>query len=88
MTASPVGCVRASQAGTKLDRTQTAEGLLRIRMRTNNYLHLRYNSIQINKRRMASLLELMVFLAPPLRPDADRPCAMWPVGAVNTVELM
>lgn len=32
MTASPAGCVRASQAGTKLDRTQTAEELLRLIM--------------------------------------------------------
>lgn len=30
MTASPAGCVRTSQAGPKLDRTQTAVGLLRI----------------------------------------------------------
>ena len=30
----------ASQAGTKLDRTQTAVGLLRIGMQPNNYLHL------------------------------------------------
>ena len=28
MTASPADCVRTSQAGTKLDRTQTAEELL------------------------------------------------------------
>lgn len=34
MTASPVDCVRTSQAGTKLDRTQTAEGPLRIGIRT------------------------------------------------------
>jgi len=25
---------------------------------------------------MISLLELVVFLAPPLRPDADQPCAL------------
>ena len=31
-TASPAGCVRPSQAGTKLERTQTAAGLLRIGM--------------------------------------------------------
>ena len=29
MTASPAVCVRTSQAGTELDRTQTAVGLLR-----------------------------------------------------------
>lgn len=28
------------------------------------------------------------FLAPPLRPDADRPCALRLAGAVNTVEPM
>lgn len=28
------------------------------------------------------------FLAPPLRPDADRPCAVWLAGAAGTVELM
>lgn len=33
----------------KLDRTQTAEELLRLGMQSNNYLHLRINSIQINK---------------------------------------
>lgn len=37
---------------------------------------------------MTSLLELVVFLAPPLRPDADRPCALQLVGAASTVELM
>lgn len=31
-TASPAGCVRPSKAGTKLDRTQTAAGLLRLDM--------------------------------------------------------
>ena len=34
---------------------------------------------------MTTLLELMVFLAPPLRPDADRPCALRLAGAVGTV---
>lgn len=34
MTASPADCVRASQAGTKLDRTQTAAVLLRFSMQT------------------------------------------------------
>lgn len=34
MTASLAGCVRASQAGSKLDRTQPAEGLLRFNMQT------------------------------------------------------
>ena len=38
--------------------------------------------------RMTTLLELVVFLAPPLRPDADRPCALRLAGAVSTVELM
>jgi len=33
MTAPPAGCVQPSQAGTKLDRTQTAEGLLRFVMK-------------------------------------------------------
>lgn len=88
MPATSAGCVRASQVISKLDRTQTADGLLRIRMQTNKYSHLRYNSLQINKRRMTSLLELMVFLAPPLRPDADRPCALRLAGAASTAELM
>ena len=34
---------------------------------------------------MTTLLELVVFLAPPLRPDADRPCALRLAGAVGTV---
>lgn len=29
-----------------------------------------------------------MFLAPPLRPDADRPCALRLVGAASTVELI
>ena len=37
---------------------------------------------------MTALLELVVFLAPPLRPDADRPCALRLAGAVDTVEPM
>ena len=37
-TASPAGCVQPSQAGTKLDRTQTAAGLLRFGM--HSYLDL------------------------------------------------
>lgn len=28
-----------------------------------------------------------MFLAPPLRPDADRPCALWLAKAVSAVEL-
>jgi len=40
ITASPAGCVRTSQAGTKLDRTKTAVGLLRFDMQAYNYLHL------------------------------------------------
>ena len=32
---------------------------------------------------MTSLLELVVFLAPPLRPDADRPCAARLAGAAQ-----
>ena len=88
MPATSADCVRAGQVISKLDRTQTADGLLRIRMQSNNYLYLRYNSLQINKRRMTSILELMVFLAPPLRPDADRPCALRLAGAASTVELM
>ena len=39
MTVTPADCVRASQAGTKLDRTQTAEELLRFGMQSINYLH-------------------------------------------------
>lgn len=35
ITASPAGCVRASQAGAKLDRTQTAAGLLWFANTTN-----------------------------------------------------
>ena len=35
MTASPADCVRASKAGTKLDRTQTAVGLLWFAKTTN-----------------------------------------------------
>jgi hypothetical protein len=35
MTAPPADCVRASQAGSKLDRTQTAEGLLWFAKTTN-----------------------------------------------------
>ena len=35
MTATPAGCVRTSQAGTKLDRTQTAVGLLWFAKTTN-----------------------------------------------------
>lgn len=88
MTTTPAGCVRASQAGTKLDRTQTAVGLLRFGIRTINYLHLVTSSMQIKKSRMASLLELVVFPAPPLRPDADRPCALRLAGPASTVELM
>ena len=76
MTASPAGCVRASQAGTKLDRTQTAEGLLRFGMLSIKYLHWEINYNTNKQRRMTSLLELVVFLAPPLRPDADQPCAL------------
>ena len=37
---------------------------------------------------MTTLLELVVFLAPPLRPDADRPCALRLAVAVDTVEPM
>ena len=37
---------------------------------------------------MTTLLELVVFLAPPLRPDADRPRALRLAGAVSTVEPM
>ena len=69
--------MRASQAGTKLDRTQTAEELLRLVMRIFRV-----------SRCMTSLLELVVFLAPPLRPDADRPCALRLAGALSTVEPM
>ena len=77
MPATSAGCVRAGQVISKLDRTQTAEGLLRFAMR-----------ISRDSRCMTSLLELVVFLAPPLRPDADRPCALRLVEAVSTVELM
>lgn len=49
MTATPAGCVRTSQAGTKLDRTQTAVGLLRFVMLTSKYLHLITKSMQIKK---------------------------------------
>ena len=54
----------------------------------------RKNSLPVGKNkafdaiRMTTLLELVVFLAPPLRPDADRPCALRLAGAVNTVEPM
>lgn len=85
-TASPVGCVRTSQAGTKLDRTQTAVKLLLIGMHVINCIMELPNTNK--QRRMTSLLELVVFLAPPLRPDADRPCALRLVGAASTVELM
>ena len=79
--------MRPSQAGTKLERTQTAAALLRISMQT--IAIYTYELIRCKKQsRMTSLLELVVFLAPPLRPDADRPCATWPIGAVSTVELM
>lgn len=43
---------------------------------------------QVQNRAWQSILELVVFLAPPLRPDADQPRAMWPIRAVSTVELM
>ena len=39
MTATPAGCVRPSQAGTKLNRTQTAGRLLRFGMQSTNNLH-------------------------------------------------
>lgn len=47
MTATPAGCVRTSQAGTKLDRTQTAVGLLRIVMKyqIENSLHIDKNKV-------------------------------------------
>lgn len=35
ITATPAGCVRFSQAGTKLDRTQTTVGLLRFGIQVN-----------------------------------------------------
>ena len=37
---------------------------------------------------MTSLLELVVFLAPPLRPDADRLYALRFAGTASAVELM
>lgn len=81
ITATPAGCVRTSQAGTKLDRTQTAAGLLRFVMK---YRFERTACTQTRTKsfdaiRMTTLLELVVFLAPPLRPDADLPCASRPV---------
>lgn len=90
MTATQAGCVRSSQAGTKLDRTQTAVGLLRFGMQ--DYIKLiaelkrtAYKSMQTC---MTTLLELVTFLAPPLRPDANLPCALRLAGAVSTVEPM
>ena len=78
--------MRTSQAGTKLDRTQTADRLLRFSMQAIDCIMGYPNANKL--RRMTSLLELVLFLAPPLRPDADRPCALWLTGAVSTVELM
>lgn len=81
MTVTPAGCVRSSQAGTKLDRTQTAVGLLRFvmkhRFKRTACTHARTKSFDAIL--MTTLLELVVFLAPPLRPDADLPCASRPV---------
>ena len=88
--ATPAGCVRPSQAGTKLDRTQTAVRLLRIVMkyRIENTARTKTRTNAFDAIRMTTLLELVVFLAPPLRPDADRPCALRLAGAVGTVEPM
>ena len=47
-------------------------------------ISIRNNRLHIDKKksfdaiRMTTLLELVVFLAPPLRPDADLPCASRP----------
>lgn len=81
MTVTPAGCVRSSQAGTKLDRTQTAVGLLRFVMkcRIENTACTKSRTNAFDAIRMTTLLELVVFLAPPLRPDADLPCASRPV---------
>jgi len=83
--------VRPNQAGTKLNRTQTAAGLLWFAER--NLLHSvmrTYKKPQklMQNRAWQSILELVVFLAPPLRPDADRPCALQLAGAASTDELM
>ena len=57
-------------------------------------ISIRKYSLHIDKNKsfdaicMTTLLELVVFLAPPLRPDADRPCALRLTGAVGTVEPM
>ena len=89
-TATPADCVRSSQAGTKLDRTQTAEKLLRfvVEYRIKKLPRFRIKAKSINAICMTTLLEFVVFLAPPLRPDADRPCALRLAGAVSTVEPM
>ena len=90
MIVTPAGCVRSSQAGTKLDHTQTAVGLLRFVMkcRIENTACTKSRTNAFDAIRMTTLLELVVFLAPPLRPDADRPCALRLAGAMSTVELM
>ena len=90
MTATPASFVQPSQAGTKLDRTQTAVRLLRLvityRFERTACTHTKTKSFDVI--RMTTLLELVVSLAPPLRPDADRPCALRLAGAVGTVEAM
>ena len=63
MTATPADCVRTSQAGTKLDRTQTAAGLLRFVMknRIENTACTRSRTNAFDAIRMTTLLELVVF---------------------------
>ena len=81
--------VRPSQAGTKLDHTQTAVRLLQLVMKYRfERTACTHKTKSFDAIRMTTLLELVVFLAPPLRPDADRPCALRLAGAVGTVEPM